>query len=228
MGLTDGGLRNGGLRTLSELNVVPDSAVLQRKMDEGAGTLVADSIGNDDGTLNGGSWESNSSFVGGQLIRLDGTDDNITGDTTDVTPGADFSVGITADIQTSPSSDVALWNWGDGTEAFWISFDNGTGQWAANYFDGNNRVQNPAISELSAPYTARFFISWDASAGTLEFYQNATQATGNQDSTGNAGDGMTIGSTISNAAYIETGVDNLIVYDQIESAQDDYDRQPWS
>jgi len=73
MGLTDGGLRNGGLRTLTERVGIPDSVVYQYPFSTFTPSTWTDNVGSADMTVNG---MSASTFSNGEdSVFGDGTDD---------------------------------------------------------------------------------------------------------------------------------------------------------
>jgi len=55
-------------------DVIPDSRVSRWKFDEGSGSTAADSWDNNDGTVNGATWTTDSQ-QGGYALSFDGTDD---------------------------------------------------------------------------------------------------------------------------------------------------------
>ena len=213
---------------------ISGSSVLRWKIDEGSGTTLADSIGSTDGSFySGPTWESNSNFVGGQILRMDDNDNPISAsDNNDISVGSDFSVALTVDVTSFIPETAGAWNWANGNQGFSIMYDGEVENWCANYYDGSKVAQNPAISTPSVPFTARLCVTWDSSNSNLELYQNANASDKNEDTFGdNGSDEMVVGNAISGYYELPAGIDNFIVWEKeltSSEVQIDYDNQPWS
>jgi len=56
---------------------LPASVEHRWKMDTGSGSTAFDSVGSDDGTINGATWQSDTDAVGGAYLDFDGSGDNV-------------------------------------------------------------------------------------------------------------------------------------------------------
>lgn len=212
-------------------SAIPDSSVLHWPMGSGPGTTVTDDIGSNDGSFNGDpQWAADSNFVDGQKVTLDGTGDYISASNngTAIDPASDFSVGITVDSGSSLSGEQFAWSWSDGSAAFGVYHLSGS--FVAAYYDGSSYADYAAVSEPTAPYTVRLFLTYDSSAGSLEFFKNGSGTT-----SGGSGSLFILTSSLNVGAqqdgtdrYLNASVDDFITMSEIESATDDLNRQPWS
>ena len=219
---------------------IPDSAIHQWKLDEGSGTTVADSVDNNDGTVNGATWVSGS-WTGGFALNGDGTNDDITLTTLDNFGSnlySDFTILFT--VQTTDGGNT-LYTAGDfnvqGIAARGGRRNSsGTFDFAVRDDDGNYiETHHDGIADGNKKRVA--FVKRGNSKDDLEVWLNATQS----------GEVGNFGGTIRNdfrnfntplrflssdgSRYLNGTVDNPIIYDTALSAteiQDDYNKQPWS
>lgn len=80
MGLTSGGVETGGLRNLTEISDIPDSAVLRWTFGEGSGTTTSEQLGtygDQDGSLSTDAMWTSGTWVDGNAISGDSTDDHV-------------------------------------------------------------------------------------------------------------------------------------------------------
>jgi hypothetical protein len=203
-------------------------------MDDGTGTAVDPSIGSISGSFNGDpQWVSDSTLQGGFGVSLDGTDDYIEADTNPpfISVGSDWSIGITIDVSSALASGVEVFNWGDGTNGFYLLKDDGVLQ--VNYFNGSNAADTSDVSEPSAPYRIRLLTTWDSSANSIELHKNATTEadTGVSSADAATNDTFVIGAQNNGVDEMTGIVDDYIGYNAIldsDGIQQDYSIQPWS
>jgi len=224
-------------------SAIPDSALYRWKFDEGSGNTAADSINNQDATINGATWVSNN-YQGGFALEGDGTNDDVdTGtwfDAFDEINGAGIAVTIE---QSSISNAEGVWGLrdggtpeiyrlimdSDGTLEFRHRSDNTSSQIIKSdngYADGN---KHRVFIQRSGPESSDIELYVDGSSApfTISSDQGPLDLTNNFSST-----------PFKFFDYLNSGfnhfsgiLDDAIVYDSLLSAgevTDDFDAQPWS
>lgn len=210
---------------------LPDSVVNRWPIDEGSGTTFADAIGTADGTWNGGSWVSDSSYIGGFGYSLDGTDDN--GDTGATMPAGSMGLGITVDFSSTKS-----------TFQYITAAHNGTNEGGRQIrFNDNGDLYAEVINDSGTIFSTTASVStgrhrvWmilDVSAPELRLaidgsVVSTTSVSGNfQTQLSNHAIGYDPGGS---QFYLQATVDEPMVDSDAPTSQDltdDYDRQPWS
>lgn len=112
MGLKGGGLRTGGLRNLSQIEVsdIPDSAISRWSMepDVSDSTTAGDVWGNNDGSVDGATYDSTGGPDGNGAYDFDGVDDVIT---TPFNPGglSEFSVALEFEYLSVSENQPLFW-----------------------------------------------------------------------------------------------------------------------
>lgn len=93
------------------LTVYPDTITNRWPIDEGSGTTFADAVGAADGTWTGGTWVSDSEYVGGYGYQLDGVDDY--GDTGATNPTGSRTLAGTLEFPNSVAETERFHGWQD-------------------------------------------------------------------------------------------------------------------
>ena len=237
MGLKEPGLR-GSLRNVSVgIAAIPDS-VLKQPWDEGEGTTVSDSSGNNDGTIDGANWVEDSEFEGGWKLNFDDEDkvdaDNILSELQD---DEEYLIAIT--IEADEDS---------GRHTFIEQSDNDTRDIAVGFFDGGDintrsdhntdsrRVTNGATTDRTRVAVYVNNDSTDDSNDETRIYLNGERAddADGEDLVSTGGDtGLAFGGRTDNDSEGFSGdADNPEIWhepeDPDELAQLDYDAQEWS
>jgi hypothetical protein len=101
------------MRNLGEIGGIPDSVTNQWQWNEGSGTTLNDAVGGTSATLNGGTWQSDSSSEGGYHINFDGTDDNWTTDSAVGLNGSEMTMLQWVNMDSLDSSNARLLEYGD-------------------------------------------------------------------------------------------------------------------
>jgi len=237
MGLKDtAGLEPGGLRNLSsiEFTAIPDSAINRWTISEGSGTTVGDSIGNNDVSLSGPTWESVSDAQDGSELSFDGSDDSATGSTvSEVGVGNQFSVGLTVQVDSLTSDQTILTHVKSSSDRFTIGVDASASEIVAQAFDG--AFTDPqTLGTDSETGRFRLLVTYDLVNDNIQIYKNANAAGasfGGEAGINSGETGLIWGDRGLGDANYGGDLDDVIFYNEILSNSDiqaDYDLQPWS
>jgi len=211
---------------------LPGSAVHQWKFDEGSGTTATDSIGSNDGTINGATFTSDANLVGGFGLDFDGND------TVDYSTigsvlaiNQDFSVAMTVNLDNLSTEQHFLSHVTSSNDRVEIGTSrNVSGTFAFSTFDGTVRGVRSTTAAQAA--RQRIGVSHDASSNTHKIFINGVDETDVSDRTNLSGDtGFKIGGQSNDTDHMTGILDNVIVFDEVLSNQqflDDFNRQPWS
>jgi len=148
---------------------LPSSVIYRWRLDEGSGKTINDSVGSLNGSLNGGTWRSDSNSVGGSHIDFDGNDDFIDYGQVTNEPQMSLSFWINLDEVISDRDTVFLFYWS-------ANANTSTGMFVAQEQDswriGINTSNNNLTSYTpSANSWQHFGLTYDSS-GQLDIYIN--------------------------------------------------------
>ena len=243
MGLNSGGVRTG-LRNVSEIGVIPDSAIHHWQYDEGSGTTVTDSIGDADGTINGPAWTSGT-WTGGWALDGDGTDDYVDHTTLDSfgsSMGSDFAIAFSVQTTDTIGDSTVFGTYNDNNTTALV-FGNSTTE--QNFFIRDDNEDNLNLSFDTSPIEDgsphRVVVNKTGTAGTeyeIWFDGSEQSVTVVQDNGPSSFSDFQYALTYfgrnvrgSIDKHLNGVVDNPLVFNSSLSSQqisNDYDRQPWS
>ena len=215
-------------------SVIP-GAIHRWPTDEGTGSTLTDSIGDNDGTISGATWVTNSSLVGGQGLNFDGSDDYVSFTTVPHLENINNSFSMTWTVDIAAQSGVYLWGHQVGSVHYAVSWDL-DGNLMCRGIDGDQSVDERRATSIEPSGLSRIGFGWDGDNHTPKLYLNGSQADDQ------AGGGLGLDATgtghrlcsrpnrASDHADVDNG-DNPFIYDSLlpdSGFQDDYQRQPWS
>jgi len=136
---------------------IPDSVVNRLPMDEGSGSILNESVGNEDASMNFSTWRNDPEYKGGTAPDADGSNDNATW-----TPRSQAPITITC--RTELDSDGAIWGFGVDPQ---IQISGGV--WEA--FDVNNNTVS--VSDGSATSAIRIVaFRLDSNNMSIDVYED--------------------------------------------------------
>lgn len=212
---------------------IPDSAVYRWRYDAGSGSTAVDSIGSNDGTINGATWSSVSDAQGGYELNYDGTDDYVSYSTVpEVGVNESFSVGITVNPDSLSSEQIILAHVTGSDDRIEIGIANS--EIVAWGYDGS-AVDPQTLGNDSATSRMRLLITYDSLSPAVRIYKNTNDvgSSGSYVSTlSGSGVAFYTGDRTDSADRFYGGsMDDLIICDSVLSSseiQTDYDAQPWT
>jgi len=246
---------NGVAQTVvSSGPTLPSSAIFRWKLDEGTGTTAADSIGSQDGTINGAGWVADSAgqaYQGGNALSADGTNDYVdtgTWNNFGSNIGSDWAIAFTVSYSSNSGERLisTVNTSGMNFEVIAGGWDAPSGGLALALNDSNS---DPSVLSTDNAYDQSvnrvlFNVGDGDDLSTWEAYVNnsavsttvsATEGSKWQDFQYNVNffcrnyDG-TYGGTAQDS-FIQAILDDIIVYNSSLSSQeisDDYNIQPWA
>lgn len=220
------------------VSAIPDSVVNRWPINEGSGTTFADAVGTADGTWFGGTWVADSNFIGGYGYSLDGVDDY--GDTGATCPAGSRTLAATVELPTLKSVHERLHGWqsgGDPGTCFLRSALEGDTDNLPSFTsisDSGNIYRVDATSSVATNTKTRIVGVLDDDLGELRMYingslNNTTAISGSfttqlsNHKVGRRSDDTT--------EFLEGVVDEPLIDGTAwdgATAEDDYNRQPWS
>lgn len=231
-------LEPGGLRNLSRILEIPNSAVAHWPMGQRSDSTIADEIGSNDGTANGttniedaGKWKADYAEDG------DGSGDSID------LPGTVFELAPMSLVFTVQSTDLSRKYWGQesgaGDQNTTIQFNrNSSGDLRWYWRDQNSNALDFRIGDQNlddgTPHRVGFTVPSDSSTDPVVVVDGSTVSV-----TVNTNDGYSSPDYGGNSFMLLDGsqgshdaiVDNFILTNDLLSAsefEDDYNKQPWS
>ena len=220
----------------SIISSIPDS-VLKQPWDEGEGTTVSDTSGNNDGTIDGANWVEDSEFEGGWKLNFDDEDkvdaDNIL---TELQDDEEYLIAITIDGDSDSGRHTFIEQSDAGTRDIAVGFLGGNINTRSDHNTDSRRVTGGATTTLTR---VAVYVNNDADDDANDetrIYLNGERADDadgeNEVSTG--GDtGLAFGGRTDNSSDAFAGdADNPEIWhepeDPDELAELDYDAQEWS
>jgi len=210
-------------------SAIPDSAIHRWSHSEGSGTILGDSIGNLDGTINGSSWATGT-WVDGYSLNHDGTDDGVTTSDPSLNLNTDnWTAAITIQAESAGSTQRTAWGlqWGHAA-AIDIGAD---GDLRVIWFTGDN-TRYLRWSGWSTGTKYRVVATRDQNT-EFALWVNNTKRDSNDASVdaSTSTNGNTFGFRGDGFNYWDGDTDDAILADaawSLTEIADDYDRQPWS
>jgi len=212
---------------------IPDSAVYRWQFSAGSGSTASDSIGNNDGTINGATWVSGT-WQGGNTLDFDGINDYISlSKVSEVGVNQQFTIAATVELDTT-SNQTDIWSQTDTSSGGnRVALKENGGKFVLTSFDGSTRVVNRETSTFSTGVKYRVVGVFDGTNNVGEIYVNSVKED-NADA-GAAGlsniDHHEIGRDSQNAIYFDGRIDDVIIYSSLLTTSEierDYNAQPWS
>lgn len=226
MTLKEGGVR-GSLRNITTgASAIPDSAIHQWKFSAGSGSTLNDSIGSNDGTVNGSTWTSGT-WVDNYALSHDKTDDYESFSTVAAIDSAGtFTVALSfeATDNTSDIQNLVGHTKGSG-HLFGISIE--SGEIRASIYDGSSHV-GAVSGSISLNTKYRAYYTFDNGTGRL--WVNDSELSGTNSARVNSTVEFTVGCRSDNQQFFGGNIDNVLIMDAAENSyvSDDYNNQPWS
>ena len=220
-----------------EIGVIPDS-LLKQPWDEGDGTTVSDTSGNNDGTIDGANWVEDSEFEGGWKLNFDGEDkvdaDNMLSELKD---DEEYLIAITIEGDTTTGRHTLIEQSDAGTRDIAVGFrDDGDLNTRSDHNTDSRRVTNAGITDRTRVAVYVNNDAADDSNDETRIYLNGGRAddSDGEDEVSTAGDtGLAFGGRTDNSSDGFGGdADNPEIWHEPEDpdklAQLDYDAQEWS
>jgi len=212
----------------------PNSATNRWKFDEGTGNTVVDSIGSDDGTVNGPTWVSGT-WQGGSALNADGINDNVTTPAVPPTGNAARTISITVELDNT-STFMMLWIYGaDSTgKIFGLRSVSGNLQLFINgAFAQFGTVSANTIYRISVGIPSGATNEQDAVCYVNGAERSITNSVNNIGATINTGSNPItfFNNDFRDENYLDGILDDPIIHNYLLNAsemQQDYDAQPWS
>ena len=229
MGLKESGLR-GSLRNVSVgIAPIPDEAVLYLPVDEGSGTTTADSVGDNNGDIQGPDWLSDSDLEGGWgLEYATATDRVVLSQIDDILAEAEqFSVGVTLRKTADQSGSDA----GD-TETFFSHTTDSGFRFCSGILDGDIYATTTGDAgaiggnQPSAPYLSRIFVQYDGVNDSISLFRDKSEIndTANPTQSSSSDSGHEVGNQQQRDRGMRNGVlSGYTVYNDIVSPETDFD-----
>jgi len=224
-------VRTGAGDVLFSGSAIPDSATHQYKLDEGSGSTVIDSIGSNDLTNSGGTWESDSNAKGGYRISLDGSNDNINGPSVaEIGNDTAFSIAITLNPDNFDSTyQLFMHQDPDRGNMFTTTFESDGNIKGGVRFSGGSSIT--AGQSISTGSKQRIVYTYDGSSTVTCYVDKNASTSGGTIRAVTNNDKFFIGENAAGDRNAPCNVDNLIIADEEWSqsqVDDDYTRQPWT
>jgi hypothetical protein len=210
------------LSTLS----LPSGAVARWRTAAGSGTTLTDSIGSNDGTIDGAEWVSGTWLDGSALSYTASNADRTDMSTVPaIDTDSAFSVAVTVEIQ---GEGQVIHHQTSDSNRFAMRFINGV--IGAQQYDGNDFFAGDGVS-VGQNTKYRVVYTFDGgSTGTL--YANGSTGSGTGKGTTISGEtGLSFGCRLDGEKFFDGIIDDPIIFDRELSSEDvqaDYELQPWS
>lgn len=247
MGLRDsGGVQAGGLRYVSEIAAIPDSAIHQWTLEEDTDPFV-DSIGSADGT-NNGTTQVSGDYVGGAARAGDGTSQWIR-----LTPlstwgsemANDFAIAFTIETTTTGFGSIFTGRNSAGNTLGWVRFGDSANSAAGELYillrdEDSNDLQ--VVSDNAYNDGSKYRVVLNKTSGSnIDIYVNGSQepaTTITDQGFSNPAD-FDIDAALfarhsgggSTSQHLDGTLDNVILANDSWTAteiSDDYQNQPWA
>jgi len=209
------GLINGGLRNLTELNVIPDSGVFRWTFDTAdiSGSTLSDSWNSNDLTLNGvttGVSGANQTYTTNEAGGLDGTDDDATAGTGVVDTTTAFSAAFWYRPEAESTFHRVI-NTNDNDNGFTFLYDvQGLSRWEFRLEDADVGHRF-AVGSISLNTWYHIVFTFDGSNAVA--YKDASQTDGGTASSGGDPLELRVGSD-GLGGYFDGQVDDVRWYDK--------------
>jgi hypothetical protein len=214
---------------------LPSGVISQYKMDEGSGSVISDSTGNEaDGTINGASFLSDSNAVGGTKLDFDGSNDDVQlTQPSWVTLNNKVTIAVTVEWDTLPLREQSVYDFGDSGNSIFFSLgipDNDSNDLGVFIRQGgiNQQLSISNLFSINSKTRIAATVDWDSVDTDVSINGNNIAFDGNN----------SVGATAENAlasagfrSFSDCKLDNFVVYNRVLSQSDiqqDYDAQPWS
>lgn len=179
------------------------------KLADGSGTAAADSAGNANATLHGGtSWLNNSAR--GQVLGLDGSSGYASSNGPVVKTDGSFTVSAWVDLTSNAGYQTFVAQQGTTVSGFYLEYDSDVNQWTFARFAGDSSTSTAYRVRASTAVTLNTWThlagTYDAATGTMTIYVNGVAAGSAIDSTPwNATGPVVIG-----RGFVDSGPNNYV------------------
>jgi len=225
-------------------NAIPDSAIYRWKFNEGSGSTVNDSDPDGDGstengTINGASWISDSSYLGGTALDFNSTNsDNVSFFPVSALDASttSFSCALTVNPDNETQSAILQSAYEGGVDRAVIGIGNSE-IFAGTRINGSQfgKVES-SIGDISTAGNIRVCYTFDSGNDSGQLFINGSDDTNSSSfdlrNISHTNDALTIGTENDGTDQPYDGiVDDVIVYTSVLSpseAQSDYEVQPYS
>jgi len=223
-----------------------DKILFAWRLSEGQGSVVRDVVGSQDGIITGATWTASDSYLDGQALDGDGTDDHV-----DTSPwmdfgsnmGSDFSIAFTINTLESAHKYIAVDEASDGMQLYVRDGGNAAGDVNFRLQDeGNNTSEIASASTWNDGANHRMVINKKTNnASNWEIWVDGSDDTGSVISDQGFGGGTLNDFSIpvyllagndrgSPSGFVNGTMDNVLVMGDSLTQQEiveDYHAQPW-